>query len=89
MGNQHIYIIICGIKLQKSTLTPESHIFLENTHPPESKMGTRVFLLQSTKPHSFPKVIGFYEISENRLKMLQFAVFISHNFLRTKANHPT
>ncbi|KAE8605389.1 hypothetical protein XENTR_v10015101 [Xenopus tropicalis] len=74
--------------LQKSTLTPESHIFLESTHSPESKMGTHVFLLQSTKSQSFPKVGNFDNISKNPLKASSLQHLISHVSLGTKIKHP-
>ncbi|KAE8587843.1 hypothetical protein XENTR_v10022142 [Xenopus tropicalis] len=74
--------------LQKSTLTPESHIFLESTHPPESIMGTCVFLLQSTKPQSISKVGNFDNISKNPLKASILQHLISHIVLGTKVKHP-
>ncbi|KAE8632083.1 hypothetical protein XENTR_v10001422 [Xenopus tropicalis] len=74
--------------LVKSTFTPESHIFLESTHSPESKMGTHVFLLHSTKPQSFPKVGNFDNISKNPLKASSFQHLISHIALGTKIKHP-
>ncbi|KAE8580419.1 hypothetical protein XENTR_v10024426 [Xenopus tropicalis] len=79
---------LCGIMLQKSTLTPESHIFLESTHSPKSKMGTHVFLHQSTNPQSSSKVSNFDDISKNPLKASTLQHLISHIALGTKIKHP-
>ncbi|KAE8630942.1 hypothetical protein XENTR_v10001024 [Xenopus tropicalis] len=51
-------------------------------------MSTRVFLLQSTKPHSFSKVSNFDDISKNPFKASSFQHLISHIALGTKIKHP-
>ncbi|KAE8635124.1 hypothetical protein XENTR_v10002518 [Xenopus tropicalis] len=51
-------------------------------------MGTHVFLLQSTKPHSFSKVSNFDDISKNPLKASTLKHLISHIALGTKIKHP-
>ncbi|KAE8587842.1 hypothetical protein XENTR_v10022141 [Xenopus tropicalis] len=51
-------------------------------------MGTRVFLLQSTKPQSISKVSNFDDNSKNPLKASILQHLISHIVLGTKVKQP-